>query len=100
MSHGHGMTSSKRNLMTPPVKSIEKDNALRCRTNTIERSGNKLFDKEETEKNDREHDDAYKAGKRLDGSDGANIDAEDIPSQTVPRGIAARTTGMDEFLSV
>ena len=39
-----------------------------------------------------------KANKRRRRRRKNDLDADEIPSQTVPRGIAARTAGVDEFL--
>ena len=133
MAHGQDRMSSRRNLMTPPVKSLEKKNSLRSlrrqRANTADSSGERGYVRSEEKRRQRskaiEYDDSSddengeegrevptaarevvdradyntgKASKRRRRRRKNDLDADEIPSQTVPRGIAARTAGMDEFL--
>lgn len=132
MTQGENCVSSRRNLMTPPVKTLEKKNSMRSlrrqRANTVDSSSGKgllrseekhrqksrtiAYDESSDAEVERQTDEEAVTGEvmgRVDYSMGKankrrrrrrknDLDADKIPSQTVPRGIAARTAGMDEFL--
>jgi len=138
MTHGEFRVTSRRNLMTPPVKALQKKNSMRSlqrqrvemtdscvgerflrseekrrqtlKTKTMAYGNSKGDNKEEEdrhideviavggEEEDRADYNTGKASKRRRRRLKNDLDADDIPSQTIPRGIAARTAGMDEFL--
>ena len=110
-----GQETSTPNLMTPPVLSLPRSNSIRRNRQRTPGSGprQRLFSPPVSDK----------AGISGDGDSGGggigrgdlttlsprnrsqkkrnrnSLEIEDIPTQVVPRGIAARTNGMEEFLS-
>lgn len=97
----NGALQTPNCMMSPPIRSLShggssvavKRSALRHRANSAALSVTE-------EKHDDEQDDeeATQGGPRR--RDPNAIRMQDIPSQVIPRGIAARTNGMLQFLSI
>ena len=78
---------SKRMLMSPPVVSIK---GVSPNHNKTRNNRNEDDSKEEMA--------GVRAKKKRRTKNPNELNIEDIPTQVVPRGIAARTNGMDQFL--